>query len=235
MAIILNIETSSSVCSVALTKDGVLEYELEDNEGMNHAVKLAPFVEKCMGELKRKGEKLDAVSVSMGPGSYTGLRIGLSLAKGLCFALNIPLIGLSTLQILAVKAMFRNMLWEGDEIIVPMVDARRMEVYAAAYDFGLKEKIKEDAFVLDADSFSSLYNDRKVIFIGDGSGKFIETYSGDNAEWLGNLKPHARDMMALSEKKFREGKFEDVAYSIPNYIKDYQATKAHNKVLDNIN
>lgn len=235
MAIILNIETSSSVCSVAITKDGVLEYELEDNDGMNHAVKLAPFVEKCMGELKRKGEKLDAVSVSMGPGSYTGLRIGLSLAKGLCFALNIPMIGLSTLQILAVKAMFRNMLWEGDEIIVPMVDARRMEVYAGAYDFGLNEIIKEDAFILNADSFSPLHDEKKVIFIGDGSEKFREIYSGDNAEWLGNLKPHARDMMALSEKKFREGKFVDAAYSTPNYIKEYQATKAHNKVLDNIN
>ena len=124
MAIILNIETSSKICSVALTKDGAVEYQLEDTEGMNHAVRLAPFVEKCLEELKRKDEKLDAVAVSIGPGSYTGLRIGLSLAKGLCFSLGIPLIGVSTLKILAVKAMFRSFDWQGDEVLVPMIDAR---------------------------------------------------------------------------------------------------------------
>ena len=102
MAIIINIETSSDVCSVAVSKDGVIEFQMEDSEGMNHATKLAPFVEKCMSELKRKGESPDAVAVSIGPGSYTGLRIGLSLAKGLAFSLGIPLIGLSTLQILTV-------------------------------------------------------------------------------------------------------------------------------------
>ena len=116
MALIINIETSSMTCSVALTKDGVVEFQLEDTEGMNHAVKLAPFVERCMDEVNRKGEKLDAVAVSLGPGSYTGLRIGLSLAKGLAFSLGVPLIGISTLQIMAVKAMFRNLEWQGDEI-----------------------------------------------------------------------------------------------------------------------
>ncbi len=161
MATILNIETSSSVCSVALTKDGAVEFELEDTEGMNHAVKLAPFAERCMEELKRKEESLDAVAVSLGPGSYTGLRIGLSFAKGLAFSLNIPLIGISTLQLLAVKAMFRNMAWEGDEILVGMIDARRMEAYVGAYDFALNAIIPERAEILNPDSFKELHGYRK--------------------------------------------------------------------------
>ena len=232
MANILNIETSSKICSVALTKDGCVEFQLEDSEGMNHAVKLAPFVEKCMGELHRKGEKLDAVAVSLGPGSYTGLRIGLSLAKGLAFSLDVPLIGISTLQILAVKAMFRSMDWEGDEIIVPMVDARRMEVFTGAFNFSLEDVIKEGPVILDEDSFKSLYNERKVIFLGDGSTKVQNLYGGDNAEWLGEIMPHARDMMALSEKYLREKRFIDVAYATPNYLKEYQTTIPKNKVIN---
>lgn len=232
MANILNIETSSKICSVALTKDGCVEFQLEDSEGMNHAVKLAHFVEKCMGELHRKGEKLDAVAVSLGPGSYTGLRIGLSLAKGLAFSLDVPLIGISTLQILAVKAMFRSMDWEGDEIIVPMVDARRMEVFTGAFNFSLEDVIKEGPVILDEDSFKSLYNERKVIFLGDGSTKFQNIYGGDNAEWLGEIMPHARDMMALSEKYLREKRFIDVAYATPNYLKEYQTTIPKNKVIN---
>lgn len=231
MASIINIETSSKTCSVALSREGVIELELEDSDGMNHAVKLAGFVEKCMEELKRKGEKLDAVAVSLGPGSYTGLRIGLSLAKGLAYSCDVPLIGLSTLQILAVKAMFRNMLWEGDEIILGMIDARRMEVFAGAYNFALEEIVKEGPEILSPDSFESLHGCRKVIILGDGSEKFRGIYGGDNAEWLGNLMPHARDMIALSEKQFREGRFIDIAYSVPNYLKEYQTTVPKNKVL----
>ena len=126
MAVILNIETSGAVCSVAVTKDGAVEFQLENTEGMKHAEMLAPFGERCMEEIHRKGDRLDAVAVSIGPGSYTGLRIGLSLAKGLAFSRNVPLIGVPTLKILAVKAMFRNINWQGDEILLPMLDARRM-------------------------------------------------------------------------------------------------------------
>lgn len=231
MATILNIETSSKTCSVALTRDGVLEFELDDTEGMNHAVKLAPFVDRCMEEVKRKEWKLDAVAVSLGPGSYTGLRIGLSLAKGLAFSLGLPLIGLSTLQILAVKGMFRNVVWEGDEILVPMIDARRMEVFTGAFDFALNEVVKEGPEILTPESFKDLHGYRKVIFLGDGSEKFKDVYAGDNAEWLGPIMPHARDMHALSEKYFREGRFIDIAYSTPSYLKEYQTTVPKNKVL----
>lgn len=231
MATILNIETSSKICSVALTRDGGVEYQLEDGDGMNHAVKLAPFVEKCMGELTRKEEKLDAVAVSIGPGSYTGLRIGLSFAKGLCFSLGIPLIGVSTLKILAVKAMFRSLDWNGDEVLVPMVDARRMEVYTCAYDFALNPLSECGPMILDENSFSTLLENRQLYFMGDGSDKLKEVISNPNAHWIEGLNPYARDMIALSEKAFREKDFLDLAYSVPQYLKEYQATVPKNKVL----
>ncbi len=223
MSTILNIETSGDVCSVALSRDGVVEYQLEDQGPANHARCLAPFVEKCMEEVERKEIKLDAVAVSIGPGSYTGLRIGLSMAKGLCFGLGIPLLTIPTLEILAVKAMFRSMEWTGEEIIVPMLDARRMEVYTAAYDFALRPILIPQAMILESDSFKFLSN-RKVIFVGPGSVKAKEVVEIPDAVWLGDLAPYARDMTALSEKFLRDGKIADVAYSTPEYLKEFQAT-----------
>lgn len=231
MACILNIETSGKVCSVALTKDGVVDYQLEDHEGMAHAKKLAPFVDKCMDEITRKGDRLDAVAVSIGPGSYTGLRIGLSLAKGLCFALDVPLIAVPTLQILAVKAMFRSMEWEGDEILVPMTDARRMEVYTAAYDFALNPLMEPHPLVLAAESYSGLPAGRKAIFIGDGVAKARDIVEHPDSEWIECSAPLAGDMTALSEKMFREGRFADLAYSVPDYLKEYHAVIGKNRVL----
>lgn len=229
MAIILNIETSGKVCSVAITKDGRVEYQLEDHEGMRHAEVLAPFVEKCMKELERKGEQLDAVAVSIGPGSYTGLRIGLSLAKGLAFSLGLPLIGVSTLQLLAVKAMFRNMDFTGDELLVPMIDARRMEVFTGVYDFALNEKEPPGAKILDQDSYRNFLDVKKVIFMGDGTEKARKVIDHPNAEWIDGILPFARDMLALSEKNYREGRFLDLAYSTPEYLKEYQTTVSKTK------
>lgn len=231
MACILNIETSGKNCSVALIKDGVVEYQLEDKEGMAHARRLAPFVEKCMQELARKEERFEAVAVSIGPGSYTGLRIGLSLAKGLCFALDIPLITISTLEILAVKAMFRSMEWEGDEIIVPMIDARRKEVYTAAYDFALTHILPPAPLILDNNSYSTIPAEKKVIFIGDGAGKARDVINRPNVVWYPDVYPMAQDMTALSEKYFREGRFADTAYAVPEYLKEYVAAVSTNKVL----
>lgn len=233
MATILNIETSGSICSVAISKDGQIEYQLEDTEGMKHAERLAPFVDKCMAELARREWTLDAVAVSMGPGSYTGLRIGLSMAKGICFGLNIPLIGINTLKLLAVKAMFFNMDWEGDELLVPMIDARRMEVYTAAYDFALREVMAPRPLILNEETLPPEVAGRKVIFIGDGSVKAEDVTDCEQGVWLGGKVAHARDMLALSEKAFREGDFIDVSYSEPFYLKDYQAKKSVNKVLRN--
>ena len=230
MAIILNIETSGKICSVALTKEGAVEFQLEDTEGMKHAERLAPFVERCMEELKRKEEKLDAVAVSIGPGSYTGLRIGLSLAKGLAFSLGVPLIGVSTLKILAVKAMFRNMDFTGEELLAPMIDARRMEVFGGVYDFALNEIEKPGAKILDSDSYADLLVDRQVWFMGDGSEKLKGVVDSPNAHWIDNLNPMAKDMLALSEKAYREGDFIDIAYSVPEYLKEYQTTKPKPKI-----
>jgi tRNA threonylcarbamoyladenosine biosynthesis protein TsaB len=226
---IINIETSGKICSVAITKDGALEFQLDDKEGMQHANKLAPFVDKCMDELHRKGEKPDAVAVSLGPGSYTGLRIGLSLAKGLAFSLGVPLIGVDTLKILAVKAMFGPVNWLGDEILVPMIDARRMEVFTAAYDFALNEVVPAAPMILDENSFSDLLEKGKVYFMGDGAAKAVNVIKHPNARFIEGLLPMAKDMLALSEKAFRQEDFLDIAYSVPNYLKEYQTTTPKNK------
>lgn len=229
MSTIISIETSGKYCSVALSKDGVVEFSREDDIEMNHARAIGPFTKQCMAEARRREWPIDAVAVSIGPGSYTGLRIGLSTAKGLCFALDVPLITISTLKILAVKAMFRSMDWTGEETIVPMIDARRMEVYTAAYNFRLDALMKPQPLVLTTDSYSSLPVDSDILFIGDGSEKYKE-YLHDNAEkeskryhWLGNHTPKAADMTALAEKAFREEDFANTAYSTPEYLKEYEA------------
>lgn len=230
MATILNIETSGKICSVALTKDGVLEFDLENSDGMKHAELLAPYVERAMEEVKRKEWKLDAVAVSIGPGSYTGLRIGLSLAKGLAFSLGIPLIGVSTLKILAVKAMFRNFNFTGKEILVPMIDARRMEVFTGALDFSLNYVDGPGAMILYDNSYASLLTDKELWFMGDGAEKAKAVIKSPNAHWMDGLNPMAKDMMALSEKAFREEDFLDIAYSVPEYLKEYQTTVAKPKI-----
>lgn len=231
MSTILCIETSGKFCSVALVHDGLAEFNREDNVEMNHARAIGPFVESCMDEARRKEWKIDAVAVSIGPGSYTGLRIGLSMAKGLCFSLNVPLIGVSTLMILAVKAMFRNFEWEGIEILVPMIDARRMEVYTAAYDFRLDPLMSPQPMILNEDSYAALPSDREIYFMGDGAEKSKSLLKGKRYHWIDNLIPKASDMTALAEKALREEFFIDTAYSVPEYLKDYDAKKSSVKGL----
>ena len=223
----LNIETSGKICSVARCQDGAIEFQRDDTEGMQHANRHPVIVEECMEEIHRRDMPLDAVAVSMGPGSYTGLRIGLSLAKGLAFSLGVPLIGVDTLKIIAVKAMIGVNDLQGDEILVPMVDARRMEVYTGAYDFALNEVIKPQAMIITPGSFSELEG-RKVIFMGDGAAKTKDVITLPGARWIDSLLPMAKDMMALSEKAFREKDFIDTAYSVPRYLKEYQTTVARN-------
>lgn len=230
MGVILNIETSGAKCSVSLAEHGEVVFYLEDNEQLNHAVSLAPFIEKCLQEAARKELKIDAVSVSLGPGSYTGLRIGLSLAKGLSYCLEVPLIGISTLQLLATQAMFAYPSFQGSEILVPMIDARRMEVYTSVFNCSLEAVVDEHAEILNEKSFSDFNKEEKLIFIGDGVSKFKDIYPSKNAVWLSEIRPNAQGMAPLSEKKFREKDFIDIAYSIPNYIKEYQTTVPKNKI-----
>lgn len=222
---ILNIETSGKRCSVAVSHEGAVMYQREDDTPMNHGTCLAPFISDCLDQMHRHDAKPEAIAVSIGPGSYTGLRIGLSTAKGLCTGFGIPLIAVETLKILAVKAMFMPRDWSGDELILPMTDARRMEVYTAAYDFGLNDVMAPQPLILDADSYSDLLADRKCIFIGDGVDKAEIVIASPNAIWLHGKDPHAVDMVALSDKYFREGRFADVAYCVPEYLKEYQTTK----------
>lgn len=233
MITILNIETSGEACSVCISRDGYAEFEKIEREGMNHARVLAPFVEEAMDWFHRQETKPDAVAVSIGPGSYTGLRIGLSTAKGLCMGLGVPLIGVSTLQLLAVEAMFGHHDWQGSEILVPMVDARRMEVYTAAYNFRLDSIIAPQPMIIDGDSFSDLLADNKVFFLGGGAAKCEGVIQSPNAHFMTRLQPLATGMMALAEKAFREERFLDLAYSVPEYLKDFQATVPRNKVLEN--
>ena len=231
MSTILAIETSGKYCSVALIHEGLAEFSREDEVEMNHARAIGPFVDECVKEARRRGWKIDAIAVSMGPGSYTGLRIGLSMAKGLCFSLGVPLIGVSTLKLIAVKAMFRNIDWEGDEILVPMIDARRMEVYTAAFDFRLDTLMEPQPLILTEKSYAELPEGREIYFMGDGAAKSKEVLQAEKYHWLEGVNPKASDMTALAEKAFREKDFLDVAYSVPEYLKEYEARKSEVKGL----
>ncbi|MCH5225397.1 MAG: tRNA (adenosine(37)-N6)-threonylcarbamoyltransferase complex dimerization subunit type 1 TsaB [Muribaculaceae bacterium] len=231
MANILNIDSSSPRCSVSISIDGETIVGYESGETMDHSRTLATYAVKCIKFADEKGIKLEAVSVSNGPGSYTGLRIGLSLAKGICYGRNIPLITLSTLEVLAVRAMFSYEGLEGDEIIVPMVDARRMEVFTGAFNCRLEEVAESGPRILNEEAFAELASKPKILFIGTGTEKFKPLYAGENGEWLGEETSHAKFMAVLSEKHYREGKFADIAYSTPFYLKEYQTTKPKNKVI----
>lgn len=232
MAVILNIETSTKVCSAAVTAEGMIMRHFEDYEGRNHAALLSDFIKGCMDFLAEKELKLDAVAVSMGPGSYTGLRIGLSEAKGLCYALDIPLIGVNTLELMATRVMFSTDSVDPDSILVPMIDARRMEVYTAAYDFGLAELITPQPLILDENAYADiLASGRPVLFFGDGMEKSKAVIKADNAVFVEGVDPLAVDMIALAERNFARREFLDTAYSVPLYLKDFQATKPRNKVL----
>ena len=228
MANILNIDTSTDVCSVALTCDGEILEHREDYEGQNHAKVLSAFIKDMLDYATPRGIKLDAVAVCTGPGSYTGLRIGLSEAKGLCFGYDIPLIGLSTLELLTVTVMFKEF-WDEDVLFVPMIDARRKEVFTGIYDLALNKVMQPQPLILDENSFSE-FKDRKLVFFGNGSDKAKDILNISNAKFIQKIKPEAVNMMALSERAFRNNNFIDIAYSTPDYLKEFQSTTPKNKV-----
>lgn len=232
MAVILNIETSGRCCSAALTAEGMILAHREDCGGRNHAALLSDFIKHCLDFAADKEMKLEAVAVSTGPGSYTGLRIGMSEAKGLCYALDIPLIGVDTLQLLTTRVMFSSDQISEDAIFVPMVDARRMEVYTGAFDFALQPLMKEGPLILDGDSYADLLaTGRQVLFFGDGSDKAKEVIKAPNAQFVPGVDALAVDMIALAERAYARRDFLDRAYAVPNYLKDFQATRPKNRVL----
>lgn len=228
MAVILNIETSTSVCSAALTAEGMVLTHYEDFEGRNHATLLSGFIKQCLDFAAERELKLDAVAVSIGPGSYTGLRIGLSEAKGLCYALKIPLIGVSTLELMAVSVMF-NFDYDPETILVPMIDARRMEVYTAAYDSALKPILSPSPLILDSDSYSDILDKYPTAFFGDGSEKAKDIIKSPSARFIPDIFPLAAYMTALSERAWHRKEFLDLAYSVPEYLKEFQTTQSKNK------
>lgn len=226
MAVILNIDTTTAVCSAALTAEGMILCHAEDFNGRNHAALLSGFIKKCLDFAEERELKLDAVAVSMGPGSYTGLRIGLSEAKGLAYALGIPLIGVNTLELMATRVMFSTDDVDPDSILVPMIDARRMEVFTAAYDFGLQEMLTPGPLILDENSYADLIaTGRPVLLFGDGSAKAADVVKAPNLTIVPDVVPLAVDMVALAERDFAQRKFIDLAYSTPLYLKEFQATK----------
>ena len=232
MAVIINIETSATACSVALTAEGMVLAHREEMNGRNHASLLSDFIKHSLDFLRDHELKADAVAVSMGPGSYTGLRIGLSEAKGLAYSLDVPLIGVDTLMLMTTQVMFGQPELTGDEIFVPMVDARRMEVYTGAFDFSLTPMMPEQPLILDSESYADLFaTGRPVLLFGNGSEKSREVITAPTAIWIPDIQPLAQDMMALADRAYAAGDFLDLAYCVPNYIKDFQATRPKNSVL----
>ena len=230
MSCILSIDTSTEVCSVALSEDGMCIFHKEDFDGHRHAENIGPFVDEAMSFADSHAIPLDAVAVSSGPGSYTGLRIGVSMAKGICYALDLKLIAVPTLELLTVPVLLQMEL-EDDALLCPMIDARRMEVYAAVYDRGLRELRPIQADVVDADTYKPWLDSHPVYFFGNGACKCRDILTHPNAHFLEGKKPLAKYMFPLAEKRIAMGQFEDVAYFTPFYLKDYVAKKAKNKVL----
>lgn len=223
MSCVLNIETSTNVCSVAVSQDGACIFEKEDHSGPNHAERLGSFVDEALSFTDNHGIPFDAVAVSCGPGSYTGLRIGVSMAKGICYGRGLKLLGLPTLEILCVPVLLHEMVKEEDALLCPMLDARRMEVYAQLFDRSLKEVRPIHADVVDADTYKEWLDKVPVYFFGDGAKKCKEVINHPNAHFIDDIEPLAKNMMPLAEKRMAEGKFEDVAYFVPFYLKNFVA------------
>ena len=230
MSCILHIETSTAVCSVAVSQDTDVIFKQENFEGPSHATLLGVFVDEALSFIDSSGIPLDAVAVSCGPGSYTGLRIGVSMAKGICYGREVPLIALPTLQILCVPLLLQHELPD-DALLCPMIDARRMEVYSAIYDRGLQELKEISADIIDEHSYLEFLEQRPVYFFGDGAAKCKDIITHPNAHFVEGINPLARQMMPLAEKAFWNKNFVDVAYFEPFYLKEFVATKPKKKLL----
>ncbi|MFA6261262.1 MAG: tRNA (adenosine(37)-N6)-threonylcarbamoyltransferase complex dimerization subunit type 1 TsaB [Bacteroidia bacterium] len=222
MVKILCIETSTEICSVALAEHGKTVALNELQEGNRHASHLTTLISEVLnGNLKA----IDAVAVSMGPGSYTGLRVGVSTAKGLCFALNIPLIAIPTLESLAHYFHCRHGNPDSSANLIPMIDARRMEVYTASFDSQLNQILPTSAMIINTESFEAQLV-QPTYFFGNGAAKCKTVITASNAMFVDDIHCSADGMSALAQKAFDANRFEDVAYFEPFYLKDFVGTKA---------
>ena len=226
MAVILHIETSTNVCSVAVSEDGQCIFEQEERgEKGAGAERLGTMVDEALSFTDNHAIPFDAVSVSCGPGSYTGLRIGVSMAKGICYARDLKLLAVPTLELLCVPVLLGEKVKEENALLCPMLDARRMEVYVALYDRGLHEVRPVSADVVSADTYKQWLDERPVYFFGNGAQKCMEVINHPNAHYLDGVEPLAKWMQPLAEKRFLTGQTEDVAYFVPFYLKDFVAIK----------
>lgn len=230
---ILCLETATPVCSVALN-DGCCTLALRETEGQNaHSEKITNFIREAMETAGIDYRQLDAVAVSKGPGSYTGLRIGVSTAKGICYAADVPLMAIDTLEAMAygMKEKLGSQLAEND-LLIPMIDARRMEVYAAVFDANLNKIEDTAALVIDENAFEDLRKDRRLWLFGDGAPKLSKLFENQpNITVIDGFKPSAAFMRNLADKALRAHDFVDVAYFEPFYLKDFVAGKPHVKGL----
>ena len=220
MALILSIETSTTNCSVSLSKNGKLLVVKEDyDKNYSHAERLHVYINDVLKYAKVSAKDIDAVAISKGPGSYTGLRIGVSAAKGLCYALDIPLISIPTLESLAHQVTTNN------GVIVSMLDARRLEVYSAVFDSNYQQIRETIAEILNEDSFSKYLQNGDVYFIGNGVEKTKRLISHQNAIYIDDKLPSAKELGNIAFNKYKISDFEDVAYFEPYYLKDFVAIK----------
>lgn len=233
MAKILSIETSTGVCSVAYSENGNVVATKELFEANSHAAHLTLLIEELFTMDNTPSlEDIDAVAVSSGPGSYTGLRIGVSTAKGICYALNKPLIAIDSMHIMAYPLTNKD--WNTTEqphLFAPLMDARRMEVYTAVFDKDLNLKEEISAKIIDEESFISWLDANKVVFFGNGADKCKETLTHANAIFIDDCHPLAKNLAPMADKYYQEEKFEDVAYFEPFYLKDFVATTPKKKVI----
>ena len=234
MSLILCIETGTDVCSVGVARDGELLSLRESDQGRNHAKNLAVFVDELLHETNINPDELDAIAVGLGPGSYTGLRIGVSFAKGMCYGLNIPLLAVGSLDALAQVAIEDHEAgiisvegWESARLC-PMVDARRMEVYAQVFDTQCNPLSGVSAEVITEESFLQWRNDGKLVIFGNGAAKCQEVLADTTYV---SVVPSARGLAKLAHKRYEEGKFEDIAYFEPFYLKDFIVIPSKKKLL----
>ncbi len=225
MSCILHIETSTAVCSVAVSEDSQVIYHEEERTEQKGAAaeRLGSMIDEAMSFTDSHAIPFDAVAVSCGPGSYTGLRIGVSMAKGICFGRDLQLIGVPTLELLCVPVLLRYPDLEEDALLCPMLDARRMEVFAGVYDRALRPVRGVQADIVDGDTYREWLDRHPVYFFGNGAQKCMETIGHPNAHYIEGIEPLAKWMQPLAERRLLNGQTEDVAYFEPFYLKDYVA------------
>lgn len=239
MACILHIETSTNVCSVAVSENSHVIFQQEKHgEHAAGAEHLGTMIDEALSFTDNHAIPFDAVSVSSGPGSYTGLRIGVSMAKGLCCGRDLKLIAVPTLELLCVPVLLRELIptpttqhpspntHHPEPLLCPMLDARRMEVYAALYDRSLKTVREVSADVVTAETYKEYLDERPVYFFGPGAKKCMEVIQHPNAHYIDGIEPLAKWMQPLAERRFLQEQFEDVAYFVPFYLKDFVAIKS---------